>query len=277
MSHRFLKSGHTSQSVAIVAADGSIEWEYPITDETSDAWLLPNGNVIFSFAKGVREVTPAKATVWEYLAPAGAETQSCQPLPNDLFLIGEAHGDGTSYLKEMGRDKKVSKTVTLKTTSQSAHDEFRQVRKTAAGTYLGTQQRSGGKAQEYDGEGKLLRTFPCGRFVAIRLPDGNTLVSCGDDHRLIEVDPADKTVWEVNENDIPGNKLLFVAGLQRLPNGNTVVCNWSGHVGDATLPQVFEITRDKKVVWQVKDVQLNLISSIGILDSEAAVNGVLLR
>jgi hypothetical protein len=276
VSHRFLKSGCNSQSVAIVAADGHVEWEYPIADETGDSWLLPNGNVIFSFSKGVREVTPAKATVWEYLAPSGAETHSCQPLADELFLVGEAHSDGTSFLYEMGRDKKISKTITIKTTG-AAHDIFRQVRKTPAGTYLVTFQRTGGQAQEYDGSGKLLRTFPCGRYVGIRLPDDNTLIACGDDHRIIEVDPADKIVWEVNENDIPGNKLLFVAGLQRLPNGNTVVANWSGHVGSVTQPQVFELTRDKKVVWQVKDSKLNLVSSVEILDSDSTVNGAALR
>jgi hypothetical protein len=221
-------------------------------------------------------VSPAKTTVWEYQAPSGSEVQSCQPLPNDLFLIGEAHSDGTSFLFEMGRDKKISKTITIKTTG-TAHDIFRQVRKTPAGTYLVTYQRTGGKAEEYDGTGKLLRTFPCGRYVGIRLPDGNTLIACGDDHRIVEVDSADKIVWEVKETDIPGNKLLFVAGLQRLPNGNTVVANWSGHAGDPSQPQVFEITRDKQVVWQVKDAKLNLISSIAILDGDVAAAGVLLR
>jgi hypothetical protein len=275
--HRFLKSGCDSGSVAIVAADGSIEWEYKITDETADSWLLPNGNVVFSFKGGVRELTPDKATVWEYKAPANTEVQSCQPLENDQFLIGEAHSDGNSVLLEMGRDKKVTKTVNIKTTTTNAHDEFRQVRKTPAGTYLVTQQRTGGKAQEYDATGKLLRTFPCGRYVAIRLPDKNTLIACGDDHRIIEVDASDQIVWEVKESDIPNNKLLFVAGLQRLPNGNTVVANWSGHAGTPNQPQVFEITRDKKVVWEVKDAKLSLISSISILDSDALVDGVSLR
>ena len=178
----------------------------------------------------------------------------------------------------MGRDKKISKTITIQTANMGpGHDQFRQVRKTPAGTYLVTYQRDGGPAEEYDGDGKWLRTLPCGRFVAIRLPDNNTLISCGDNHRIIEVDPANKIVWSVEENEIPGNQLLFVAGLQRLPNGNTVVANGAGHVGSITQPQVFEITRDKKVVWEVKDAKLNYISSINILDSDAAVNGALLR
>jgi hypothetical protein len=262
--------------VAIVAADGSIEWELKIADETSDSWLLPNGNVIFAFKGGVREVTKDKTTVWEYKGPTGTEIHSCQPLANDLFLVGEAHSDGTSFLYEMGRDKKISKTITIKATDV-AHNQFRQVRKTPTGTYLVTYQRTGAKAEEFDETGKSLRTFPCGRFVAIRLPDKNTLIACGDDHRMIEVDPSDKIVWEVKETEIPGNTLLFVAGLQRLPNGNTVVANWSGHAGTPNQPQLFEITRDKKVVWEVKDSKLNLISSVNILDSDALVDGVPLR
>jgi hypothetical protein len=103
------------------------------------------------------------------------------------------------------------------------------------------------------------------------------LIACGDEHRLVEVDPMDRVVWEVKENDIPGNRLGFVAGLQRLANGNTVICNWSGHSGLDSQPLVFELTRDKKLVWQVTDKRLNKISSIEILDPEAAVDGVMLR
>ena len=40
---------------------------------------------------------------------------------------------------------------------------------------------------------------------------------------------------------------------------------------------MFEITRDKKLVWEVKDAKVNIISSVDILDKEAAVNGALLR
>ncbi len=265
VSHRFLKSGCGSGSVAIVGKDGAIEWEFKIADETSDAWLLPGGNIIFAYKHGVREVKPDQSVVWEFKAPADAEIHSCQPLPGDLFLIGEAHNDGTGYLYEMNRAGEKKKTVTIKSTG-GAHSQYRQVRKTPQGTYLVAYQRGGGVAKEFDGDGKLLRTFTGGRFVAIRLPDGNTLIACGDEHRVIEVDPQDKIVWEVNQNDIPGNTLGFAAGLQRLPNGNTVICNWSGHGGKKDQPQVFEITRDKKVAWEVRDPKLNMISSINILD-----------
>jgi hypothetical protein len=275
VSHRFLNGFSDKGMLAIVNPDGTHAWEYTIGQaEANDAWLLPNGDVVLSFIAGAREVTPAKQTVWQYMAPAGAEVHSVQPLPGGLFLIGESHSDGTSFLYEMDRTTTISHTVKV-TLGGGAHGQFREIRKTPQGTYITSQLN--GKAMEFDATGKLLNTYPCGSFVGIRLPDGNTLISCGDDHRVIEVDPQNAIVWQVGQNDIPGNTLFFVAGLQRLPNGNTVVCNWPGHAGGSTQPQVLEITRDKKVVWQVRDASLGWISNIEILDPAASFNGTVLR
>ena len=268
VSHRFLKSGCGAGSIAIVAKDGAVEWEYPMPGESSDSWLLPDGNVFFSFKSGVREVRPDKTTVWEFPAPGCSEIQGCQPLGGDLFLVAESRGDGFTCLYEMDREKKISQTVTLNL-GGNAHQQIRQIRKTPQGTYLVTQQRKGGVAMEFDGGGKLLRSFPSGRFVAERLPNGNTLIACGDEHRVIEVDPQDRIVWEVNQHDVPGNILGFAAGVVRMANGNTVICNWPGH-GDIPKdqPSVFEITPEKKVVWEVRDPKKKMISCIRILGEE---------
>ena len=93
---------------------------------------------------------------------------------------------------------------------------LRQVRKTAAGTYLTSQQCNGGKAREYSADGKLLRTFPSGRFSALRLENGNTLLGCGDEHRLIEVDPDNAIVWELKQGDLPDVKMGFIAAVWQL-------------------------------------------------------------
>ena len=275
VSHRFLNGFSDKGMLAIVNPDGTHAWDYTIAQaEANDAWLLPNGDVVLAFIAGAREVTPAKQTVWQYMAPAGAEVHSVQPLPGGLFLIGESHSDGTSFLYEMDKTTTISHTVKV-TLGGGSHGQFREVRKTPQGTYITSQLN--GKAMEWDANGARLNTYPCGSFVGIRLPNGNTLISCGDDHRLIEVNPQNAIVWQVGQNDIPGNTLFFVAGLQRLPNGNTVVCNWPGHVGGSAQPQVFEITRDKKVVWQVRDASLGWISNIEILDPAATFNGTPLR
>jgi hypothetical protein len=265
VTHRFLKSGCGSGSVAIVAADGKVEWEYPMAEETSDSWLLPDGHVIFAFKRGVREVDAAKKTVWEYLAPKDAEVHACQPLGEGWFLLGESRKGG-SRVMEMNRERKIRLEFKVEDAAGTPHNQFRQIRKTPQGTYLVTQQRGGGKAREFDATGKLVREIAPGRFVAIRLANGNTLIGCGDEHRVIEVDQHDKTVWQVEQNDLPGNKLGCVAGLHRLANGNTVICNWSGHGGIKDQPQLVEITPEKKVVWEMRNPALKMISSINILD-----------
>ena len=51
-------------------------------------------------------------------------------------------------------------------------------------------------------------------------------------------------------------KLQFVLGINRLENGNTIVCNWLGWDAKGKGVPLFEVTKDKKVVWQVADTKL---------------------
>ena len=74
-------------------------------------------------------------------------------------------------------------------------------------------------------------------------------------------------VWSVDENEIPGHILRLVAGVQRLPNGDTVICNYLGHGHIGEQSHVFELTPDKKVVWEVADqVNFKVINQIQLLD-----------
>jgi hypothetical protein len=58
-----------------------------------------------------------------------------------------------------------------------------------------------------------------------------------------------------------------MTGLQRLPNGNTVMSNWLGHGKLGTAPHLIEVTRDKQVVWTFADHQtMKTISSVQLLD-----------
>ena len=101
----------------------------------------------------------------------------------------------------------------------------------------------------------------------VPLDDGHLLITCGDGHKVVELDANEKIVWELNENDLPGNPLRLMAGCQRLPNGNTVFCNYLGHGHIGTQPQVLEVTRDKHVVWQFDDhAHFKSINQIFVLD-----------
>ena len=64
----------------------------------------------------------------------------------------------------------------------------------------------------------------------------------------MEVTPEKKVVWEIKDQ-VPGTEISlgWMTCLQELPNGNRIIGNC--HAGDKN-PQIFEITKDKKVVWQ---------------------------
>ena len=248
---RFLNCDYGAGHVSIVAADGSIEWQVDAKNP-QDCWMLPNGNVLFAYIGGAREMTKDKQVAWEYKAPEKVECHAAQPLPNGNVLVVEG---GTSRIIEVDRKGEIAKEIKLTTAPEiKPHNQFRGTRKTADGHYL-VCFKGEGKVVELDGEGKVLREVkvPGDPHEVVRLPNKNWLITCGDGHKVVEVDPSDKVVWELNENDLPGNPLRLMAGCQRLPNGNTLFCVYLGHGHIGEQPMVLEVTPDKKVVWEFAD------------------------
>ncbi|MFO1485034.1 MAG: PQQ-binding-like beta-propeller repeat protein [Verrucomicrobiaceae bacterium] len=265
--HPFLCCDYGGGKVCVVSAEGKIEWQWDCKNP-QDCWKLPNGNYLFCFVSGALEVTPDKKVVWEYKAPTDVkvEVHACQPLPEGNVMIVEC---GTSRIIEVDRAGKVAKEVQLSASPEiKLHNQFRGTRKLANGHYL-VCFKGDGKIVELDGNGKVLREIkvPGDPHEVVPLPDGHLLVTCGDGHQVLEFDAQEKIVWELKENDLPGNTLRLMAGCQRLPNGNTVFCVYLGHGHIGEQPQVIEVTRDKKVVWEVADhTQFKTINQIMLLD-----------
>lgn len=265
LNRRMLVGGCGLGKIMLLDGNSSIIWQTDEKREVSDIWLLKSGNIIHSNKHGIQEIKPNYAlgkgakTVWEVKAPKGAECHACQPIGEDRFLVGYSHKD-ISYLVEV--DSKGNEYKRIKVEGQKGmHSSFRQVRKTTAGTYLTSQQARNGKAREYNANGKMIRMFPDGRYTAERLANGNTLLACGDTHRLIEVDKDNTIVWEVNQNDVPGVTFGFIAGVKQLANGNLMICNWGGH-GKAKGGALVEISRDKKLVWSTDKSIRNRVSCV---------------
>ena len=63
-------------------------------------------------------------------------------------------------------------------------------------------------------------------FTAIRLDNGNTLIGCTNGNRVIEVDGKGKIVWSVDNEDLGEDLIKDACGVQRLPNGNTVITSY---------------------------------------------------
>jgi hypothetical protein len=109
-------------------------------------------------------------------------------------------------------------------------------------------------------------------WAAIRLKNGDTLISCNQYGYVREVDQTGKTVWEINRDDLPGITPHTVQEVSRLENGDTLINNWNGSAAGAEklkTVQLIEVTPDKKVVWALRDYQaLGPASSTQLLDEQ---------
>lgn len=281
--HRFFKCGWASGGPAIYDAEFKREWALDNGAELSDGWVLPDSGVVFSYSNrgkeaGIIRLGPDKQQLWKYIAPDNHDNHSCQPLPGGGFLAGETAQDGM-WMVEIDKDGREQKRIKVGDVTRDPHHTFRQVRKTAADTYLAAVMNEN-KTYEWDANGKLLRTFPKGAFVAIRLPNGNTLVTAAhpaaDHGAVIEYGQNAQVVWEVTRADIEslGIQVSMVCGAQRLPNGNTVItsANHGQPVGTGDLVKAFEITPAKKLVWSIpSNVAKGNMGNVQILDAPGDV------
>ena len=267
---RLLLGGCDLGRIVLLNADRSVAWEMADAREASDVWMLPNGHILHSTKHGFQEIKPdyqagkGAEVLWSVNAPTGSECHACQPIGEDRYLVGYS-SQTRSYMAEVDSKGKEYKVIEVEG-QVGTHNSFREVRKTAAGTYLTSQQCGGGKAREYSAEGKLIRTFPSGRFGAWRLENGNTLLGCGDEHRLIEVDKDNQIVWELKQGDLPGIQLGFIAGIWVLDNGHILFANWGGH-GGSTGGAVLEVDRNKQLISTTGDAIKHRVSSLYLIQT----------
>ncbi len=239
---RVLAADDSTRKLAIIAPDGSVEWETKV-GAIHDAWVLPNGNILYQQGwTKIIEVTPDKQTVWEYDAAKmngnegrRVEVHAFQRLADGLTMIAES---GPARIIEVDKAGKIRREVKLKVNNPNPHSDTRLVRKLANGHYL-VAHESDGLVREYDAAGKIVwdyevplfgkerkgghgpEAFGNSLFSAIRLANGNTLIGGGNGHCVLEVTPKKEIVWKLEQNDLPGITLAWVTRVERLPNGNT--------------------------------------------------------
>jgi outer membrane protein assembly factor BamB len=265
VTHRVLLHAPIEGKVYKVSGTGEVVGTYDIGKKGEDSWLLPDGRVLGSYSGGVREIDPATGKVtWEYKAGPGVEVHSCQPVEGDRVLICEC---GSKRLFEINRDLSVPWEIKLES-NQPAHKQFRLARKTAAGTYL-VAYGSDAVVRELDREGKVVKTFVLpprpngGVNGAWRLADGHTLATGGYGAEAYEFDEKGKIVWTLKGADLPSGFVIHYLGTaQRLANGDTVFSNFQGE------PVVFEVDRDKRVVWQYQNSKIGPVSAATVVDAQ---------
>jgi len=288
--HPFLYTGEWDHRFAMqtmfIVRDGKVVWTYqiPIKDPTGtleelgDATMLSNGNIVFCRKVGASEITPDKKIIWNIESPKGTEIHSVQPIGLDHVLLVE-NGNPAKLMLINTVTGATEKELALPTPHpQRSHLQFRRVRQTSAGTFLAGH-LDDGRVVEYDAEGKEIWSVKVpGPWSVVRLSNGNTLVGCSN-QGVREINPQGQTVWEFTQKDVPTIKLFIIQQVNRLANGNTVMCNWCpGSIKDPKQwpgsVQVIEVTPEKKVVWALSSwtdpADLGPASSIQLLDEPGA-------
>jgi hypothetical protein len=259
--HSMLYAGEGYNTIFLVS-DGKVIWTYSPGrgGEIDDVWMLTNGHVLFARQFHVDEVTPQKKIVWHYDAPPGTEVHSCQPIGLDKVLIVQ-NGLPPKLMIINKRTGAVEVEHALpaesETDPRTVHPQFRRIRMTAAGTYLAPFLRMK-KVVEYDKDFTPIWTYEIPTpWAAIRLHNGNTLITDEHDRLVREVNPRGQTVWEFSQADLPPNIVFHnLQTADRLANGNTVIFSSTGGTKAADRPaiiQAVEVTPDKKVVWVLQD------------------------
>jgi outer membrane protein assembly factor BamB len=231
---------------------GKVIWTYSTGKgwEYDAIWLMSNGHILFSRQSWAGEVTPQKKLVWRMDAPKGTEIHTVQPLGLDKVLLMR-NGTPPKLMVIDKRTGAVEVDRAMPDDGKGVHAQFRRLRMTAQGTYL-IPFLQAGKVIEYDKNFDEIWSYKINSpWAAVRLHNGNTLITDEGDALTREVNPKGETVWEIKLSELPAEfRLADSQSCVRLANGNTILCSRGG---GGKKPQLVEVTPDKKVVWVLND------------------------
>ncbi len=254
-----------SGRVRLMDSQGNLLWQYKGSN-VHDCWMLANGHVLV--ADGVvREINPrTNEVVFQYRPQVtkGGGAYACQRLDNGLTLIGE---NSTGRILEVDKDGQIRSELQVQPYTPGSHHNMRMVRKLKNGHYLVCHSGEH-RVREYTPQGKIVFDVEVSNiaFSAVRLDNGHTLV--GQIDFITEFDAKGDIVWQFSNKAIEGVSINAICGLHALPNGNIVVGVYAAYkkgVGTA----MFEITRDKTLVWRYADPSVDgTIMSVQMLDAK---------
>ena len=250
--HSFLIAGSPT---VLVGENGEVKWQ--AKGKARDGFVLDNGNVLLSIGNVAKEITQDGKEIWSYpLAKENKELGTVVRLSNGNTLVVER--GVKPRLLEITKEGKIAVEVPLQPETDNAHMQTRMARKLPNGNYL-VPHLLAFKVKEYQPDGTVVNTIKTdleelgGRaaenwpFTAIRLENGNTLVNLTHGNKTVEFDAVGKVAWKVTNEDV-GGRFADPCGGQRLANGNTIICSYGQK--NPNKPKLFEITPDKKVVWE---------------------------
>ena len=257
----FICADDGRRHVAVFNEAKELVWKYP-AKKPYVAQLTAGGNVLLATGYGVKLVSPAKIVLWEYKTTS--EVYGTDIFDDGRVIVGECTTGLILILDQQGK-----KLSSFKTQYKvGGHMTMRYIRLTAQNTVLGGH-LGDSCVREYNLDGTLVHEFKVASmaYVGIREKNGHTLVS----HKtgVTEFDDKNNLVWELKDSEIPAMKCQWINTIYRSQNGNIVVGNWLGYSNKDQETPLFEVTRDKKIVWKISDTEaLKQVTHYQELNSE---------
>ena len=279
--HSFLACG---QKTYIMNEDGQVEWSYPAS--TRDGYVLGDGTVLLTLSKSQKYRGGAvllvgrdggERIIWE---GTQSEVNSAQPTTDGNFVLTEAGKN--PRLLEVDSAGTIVNEFPLACQKGNHHMQTRMARKLEDGTYLAPHLLDFAVIH-YSAKGKVLakldttvsgdtehkvHTWP---FTAIRSNNGETFVCCTHGNRVVAFNSEGKISWQLTNEDLPGDWLQDPCGAQLLQNGNIVITSYAAGRADPYAPKIFEVTRDKKVVWRFADGQKSGVHHFQIISTNGKI------
>ncbi|MCL6295353.1 hypothetical protein [Jejuia spongiicola] len=252
ITHSFFIAG--PQFTGIIGEAGEVIWDSKKAG-ARDGYILKNGHVLICWGDEVREYNRKKEVILSYKkTEESMELGTAVRLSNGNTMITES--GYKPRIVEINKKGKVVKSIPLKPETDNIHMQTRMARKLKNGNYL-VPHLLAFAVKEYQPDGTIVKTFSTdyekfgGRkaetwpFTAIRLKNGNTLVTLTHGNRVIELNSKGQIIWEINNALYDEDPLVDPCGAQRLPNGNTVIASYGAQKGI----KIFEVDSNKNIVW----------------------------
>jgi hypothetical protein len=232
--------------------------------EPRDMQLVGRDRVLIGHHHGYTEFDIATGqAVKEFKTLRGVTAVRRQPNGNTIVAgVNLAAVTGVVILELDAGDREIQRAM-------FPGDYVRLIRQTEQGTYL---MCCNDRIREGSREGIYLREFPVDGFYhawkAVRLGNGNLLVSAGYGAFLVELDSSGNSLRKFGGKEAvpPEVHPFFYAMFQLLPNGHIVLANWQGH-GEGHGRQgiqLLEFNPRAEIVWHWS--RSELISSLqGVL------------
>lgn len=230
--------------------EGEVIFELPTVGAGFDFWHLPSGNFLYchlgGIGHGVSVVTPENEVITRYTG--NSEIFCCQPLDDGYILAGELTEKRIAIVAPTG---KLEEIVPIKS-NVDGHEVMRAARRTANGDYL-LVHPGDRMIRRYDSKGSILAEFSTRNdtFAVIEKPNGNLLYTAQT--AVCELDKNGNEVWAMTaEDDFRDLGIHWFTGMQLLPDGNMVLCNWLGHGREGTGVPILAVSPEKKILWTLE-------------------------